>query len=88
MNGKSHQELFLLHYEANRIAKGSQPEEVGSYALQALNEIHLGSGPSAAEDRSANVAVMHRFMSSGVGMWNETETSEMYTELRRDAGIE
>jgi hypothetical protein len=88
MSGRSHQESFLLHYEAYRVAKERQPAEARSHALMALNEIHLESHLSAAEDRSANVAVMHRFMSSGVGMWNEAETSEMYTELRKDAGIE
>ena len=78
--------LFLKNYELYEATKRRGEErDVRPVALQALLHIHLISGLSAAEDISANVKVMRSHLGP---MFSETDVREMYSQLRKDAGIE
>jgi hypothetical protein len=83
----NHQTSFLDAYVRYQTAK-QRGLDVRTLALLALTEIHRISGVSAAEDRSANMMVMHRLLVQGLGRANQADTHEMYDQLRKDAGIE
>jgi hypothetical protein len=80
-----HGTLFLRNYERYEAAKQrGESKDISRFSLLALNQIHLISGVSAAEDRDANFRVMHRLLP----ILSESEVRQVYDQLRGDAGIE
>lgn len=82
MSSQDHEDRFFRHYERYEAAK-HRGEDFREWALFALNEIHHISGVSAAEDRDANVRVLHRLLP----ILTEAQAREAYNQLREDAGI-
>ena len=83
MDSEDHKALFLQNYEQYEAAK-QRGEDVRTFALLALNQIHLISDVPAHADREANAQVMHDLLGP---LHTEAEVREKYDQLRKDAGI-
>jgi len=77
-----HGARFLRDYERYQSVKQRGGPDIRLFALRTLVQIHHLSGASAAEDRNANIKVMHRLLGRFL---DESDVQEMYDELRRDA---